>query len=101
MAWKKDWKETIWSELDIHDCEILNVTHNQDGSIGAVQIKHQLLKLPRWFMMSQNNNLYSRNIGKRKEPYAHALIIKNWQENELLGGESYGEIREDEEDAER
>ena len=83
----KNYKETIWSKLDINDCEILNIAHNENGSIKSVLIKHQLLKLPRWFNMSQKNNLYSMLPTKQKNVYDSAFIIKNWREV-LRGGDN-------------
>jgi len=76
----KNWKETIFSELSIHDCTILDIAHNQDGTIDAVYISHQLLKLPRWFYMSKKKNLYSMYKNKSKDPYSYSFIIKNWRE---------------------
>lgn len=72
-------KSTMWEELEINDCQILDVQFSYADSkhIDAIRLKHPSLKRARWFSESKKGNFYSRYTGSESEMYADGYIIKD------------------------
>jgi len=71
-------KETIWTELESDDCQIVDSYIPEGGTIegGNIVIRHPKLKRPRSFILSRKGNWYSRYSGGPKCVYAEGFIIK-------------------------
>ena len=72
-------KSTMWEELKIEDCQILDVTFAYDDPrhIDQIRLKHPSLKRARWFSESKRGNFYSRYTRSGSEVCAEGYIIKN------------------------
>lgn len=71
-------KETIWTELEADDCQIIDSYIPEGGTVegGNIVIRHPKLKRPRSFILSRKGNWYSRYSGGPKCVYAEGFIIK-------------------------
>lgn len=70
-------KKTYWIELLAENCTVLKSQRGEfTGNILSIQIKHDLLKRPRWFTPSLAGNFYSRYTGRESQEVAEGYIIK-------------------------
>jgi len=53
-----NFKETIWTELEADECQIIDSYIPQGGTIegGSITIRHPKLKRPRAFVLSRKGN---------------------------------------------
>ena len=72
-------KQTMWEELKIEDCQILDVqfSYGDPKHIDTIRINHPSLKRARWFSESKKGNFYSRYTGSESEMYASGYIIND------------------------
>ncbi len=70
-------KQTIWTELKMEDCIILE-KYIPEGTIDpvSIQLNHPALKKPRWFTKSKKNNWNSRYTHTQNDVYAEGYIIR-------------------------